>query len=518
MKTFRSSLVLTLIVLAALLATAGLIAAQDDEQPITLHILTQGDSWDPNNIYLEILEEELNLNLEFRQVPQPNHAEVRNVTMASGDYPDVIRVFPTERVYHEYIDGGLLLPLNDLLDQFPAVRDAYPPEVWEANRHSDGNIYHIPRITGVYPVTIAYRKDWTDALGIEEPQTVDEFTEMLRAFQENDPGELGASMIPFVPNRLDDILWIDPIMSPFGVNYMTWVPSPDDADQLVLSHTLPSFKDALRYARSLYEEGLLDQTWGVSTERGLFKFYAGIVGATTDWPQFNHLRLEAIQNAFPDADPEIGYITGLRGPDGIQGGPQITPNAQSLGTALTIAASPEQAEAFFRMINWQYTDGWETMTLGIEGVTYDIVDGRPIRRGRDEVQDENPRYDLYMLDRVFFTEPPAFFDYVRENATWNDVDDDMFAYVTSVLQEVHDETRQLNYLMNREDERITDNVLAIQSVVDEFVVSAILRPGLDIDEAFEEFLVELEQNGLSDMTSAVNELNDVAEINALFGG
>ena len=505
------------LIIVLLLATVGSIAAQDG---ITLSILARGDSWDPDNYYKPVIEEAVGITLDYRMIPSTEYVEVRNVTMASGDLPDAIRVSPRESVYAEYVNAGLLRPLNDLLEQYPAVRDAYPAAVWEANTYADGNIYHIPRITGFFPITIAYRKDWADALGIAQPTTIEEFQAMLQAFREQDPGGLGEAMVPFVPNRLSGagfISWIDPIMSPFGVNYMAWIPSPDDANQIVLSHTLPAFKDGLAYARSLYEQGLLDQTWGVSEERGLFKFYAGIVGATTDWPQFDHLRLEAIQNAFPDASPEIAYITGLIGPDGTQGGPLLTPNSQDLGSSLTTAATDEEADAFFRMLAWQYTEGYELMSLGVEGKTFDIgEDGIPRRRGRDAVLENDPPYDLYMLDRVFFAEPPFYFDYSRQNPTWNDVDDDMFSYVSSVLEQVPD-AQVVNYAVSTNHQAIADNLQAIQSVVDEFIVQAILTPAFDVEAEFENFLNELEQNRLSEVTAAINELNSIEQINAIVG-
>ncbi len=510
MKKLHFILILTL-----LLGAIGSVTAQDEA--ITLSILARGDSWDPDNYYKPVIEEAVGITLDYRMVPSSEYVEVRNVTMASGDLPDALRVGPRESVYAEYVEAGLLRPLNDLLEAYPAVRDAYPPEVWEANTYSDGNIYHIPRITGFFPITIAYRKDWADQLGIAQPTTLDEFQAMLQAFQEQDPGGLGEAMIPFVPNRLSGdgfIQWIDPITSPFGVNYMAWVPSPDDPNQLVLSHTLPAFKDALVYARGLYEAGLLDQTWGVSEERGLFKFYAGIVGATTDWPQYSHLRLEAIQSAFPDASPEIGYITGLTGPDGTQGGPMLTPNSQDLGSSLTTSATDAEADAFFRMLSWQYTDGYELMSLGVEGKTFDVgEDGVPRRRGRDAVLENDPPYDLYMLDRVFFAEPPFYFDYSRQNPTWNDVGDEMFSYVTSVLEEVNN-VRVINYGVNTNDPAIADNLQAIRSLVDEFVTQAILTPGFDVEAEFENFLSELEQNRLSEVTAAMNNLNSIDAINA----
>src|SRR5690606_39387618 len=58
------------------------------------------------------------------------------------------------------------------------------------------------RSSDLFPVTIAYRADWAEALGIEEPTTVEEFAAMMQAFKDQDPGGVGSALIPFVPNRL----------------------------------------------------------------------------------------------------------------------------------------------------------------------------------------------------------------------------------------------------------------------------------------------------------------------------
>lgn len=475
------------------------------QAPVELRLLARGDSWDPDNAYLPIIEGAVNVDLSFDMTPSEDYVAKRNVVMASGDYPDAIRVSPREPVYRQYIDDGLLRPLDDLLNRFPAVRDAFPPEVWEINRAADGMIYHIPRITGFFPITIAYRKDWADILGIAAPATTAEFADMLRAFRDENPGQV-PDLIPFTPNRSEaeaGLPWLGPLFSPFGADYQAWQPLVDETS-LVFSSAQPTFKDALSYVRDLREEDLLDPGFLVTQDRGLFKFYAGQAGATTDWPQFMDLRLEAIREVHPDG--EIAYIVGLSGPTGIAGGPLWNPADQDLGSALTIAASDEQADAFFRMIEWQYTDGYELMTLGVEGITFDVVDGEKIRRGRDEVVEENPAYDLYMLDRVFFAEPPRQFEFTRDNPMFAQFPDAMFQYVTDVLQTVEAQ-KHIDYLLNIDDPAIYENEQPISNAVVETASRLILNPDLDPDDEFVAYLDRLNDLGLVAFAEAVNRLN-----------
>jgi putative aldouronate transport system substrate-binding protein len=473
---------------------------------VALSILGRGDSWDANNYYVPVINEAVNVAIDWQMVPNNEYVEKRNLVMASGELPTVIRVGPNEPVYRQYVDEGLLIPLDEYLERYPIVRDAFPPEVWEANRNpADGLIYHIPRITGFYPMTIAYRKDWADKLGIAPPTTTEEFRAMLQAFKEQDPDGLGEELIPFTPNRPDDVAWLGPFLSAFGADFMAWQPSADG--QLELANTREGYREALAYLRQLRDEGLLDQDFLITKDRGLFKFYAGTVGATTDWPQFMHLRLEAIRENFPEA--EIAYLTGLTGPGGLVGGPLQTPNAQDLGTALTRAATPEQADAFFRMLAWQYTDGYELMTLGVEGKTYDIVDGRAVRRGNDAVLQDDPPYDLYMLDRVFFAEPPRRFEYSLENPAFSGVSAEMFDYVTGVLAEVEGR-KQINNLVYSDDPLIRENIGKIETAVEEVAAKIMLNPDVDLAATFSEYLTQLEQLDLAGVTTAVNRLNPPA--------
>ena len=84
------------------------------------------------------------VDMDCQFVPDPEYEEKRNVLMAAGDYPDVIRINPTSRQFKQYLNDCLLISIDQYLDKYPTARDAFPGEVWENNRQADGMIYHIP--------------------------------------------------------------------------------------------------------------------------------------------------------------------------------------------------------------------------------------------------------------------------------------------------------------------------------------------------------------------------------------
>ena len=232
----------------------------------SLNIFRVGDSWDPKNAYLPLIEKATGLTLFWQEIPSTDYLEKRNVVMASGNYPDVINLGVSEVAFQQYYNDGLLLPLDDYLKKHPIVWNAFPPEIWEALRQKDGKIYTIPRMSGIFPQTVNYRRDWADALKLEQPKTLDEFRAFLQAVKDKDPGAIGKDkLIPLVPNRLSGggglaLTWVEPIMAAFGTPYNAWIPSPQDPNKIVYAPTLPEFKDALVYVRNLMKDGLLDQT------------------------------------------------------------------------------------------------------------------------------------------------------------------------------------------------------------------------------------------------------------------
>ncbi|MBO9610443.1 MAG: extracellular solute-binding protein [Paenibacillaceae bacterium] len=478
-------------------------ASTAPKEPVKFSIFVPTDSWDPDNAYLPIMEQASNTKIDFQPSTAAEYTNKRNVVMASGSYPNIIRITPTEAITQKYIEDGLLLPIDSYLDKYPAIKNAFTQETWDRNRNAkDGKIYFVPRMSANYPVTISYRKDWLEQLGLSEPKTTDEYKAMLVAIKEKNPGKV-KDLIPLTPNN-NTISWVAPFLSAFGSDYLAWQPAKDNPKRLVFSNTLPEFKDGLLFLRDLRKQGLMDTEWMVGKSRGLFKFYAGTAGSTADWPQYIDLRTEAIRQVDPKG--QVGYITSLKGPTGYESGTLVTPNAQDYGTAITKGTTPEQMDAIFRLINWQYTDGYDTMFYGVEGKSYDVVGGKKIKRGRDAVLKDNPKYDLYMLDRVMFAPPPRITDFTPENFAQITPDD--FKYASDVTNAAMKKAHT-NYAIFKDDPVIVENLGKITSAVDEIATKIILDPNVDADKAFAEYLNKLKQNKIDEVTEAINKLNPV---------
>ena len=77
-------------------------AAEAAAEEVTVVYLGIGDSWVPDNEWVGLIEEGSGVDMDYQFVPSPEYAEKRNVLMAAGDYPDVIRINPTTRQFKQY--------------------------------------------------------------------------------------------------------------------------------------------------------------------------------------------------------------------------------------------------------------------------------------------------------------------------------------------------------------------------------------------------------------------------------
>src|SRR5699024_5263528 len=101
-----------------------------------------------------------------------------------------------------FIKNEAIQPLNEYIDEYGEnLKEIIPQEVWDLVT-TDGKIYAIPT-TNYVAVTegVMIRKDWIEKLNLEMPKTPEEFYNVLKAFKEEDPGEVGEkNVIPFTFN------------------------------------------------------------------------------------------------------------------------------------------------------------------------------------------------------------------------------------------------------------------------------------------------------------------------------
>lgn len=269
----------TLLTAVMVLTATPLAFAEGDitfplvDEPLTLRFMAPRPS-DYANGYadmklLQEYEAKTGIHIEWEEVPLSGWNEKIQLVLNSFDLPDVIYGgdLSVSDAAH-YGKEGVLLPLNDLIEEHTVNLKYYleqRPDIKKLITAPDGNIYGIPAIDESLSTQVAgvlgMNMTWLENLGREIPTTLDEFTEVLRAFKTQDPNQNGEQdEIPLSFRSTDAsnrTTWIGSFFGPFGVvDDETHIMIQDG--KVIFTPEQEGFRKALEYFHMLYEEGLMD--------------------------------------------------------------------------------------------------------------------------------------------------------------------------------------------------------------------------------------------------------------------
>lgn len=239
------------------------------EEQITLDLLITANSQMQNPEDLKVfkaMEADTNINIEW-EVVSSGWAEKKVLMFGSNDIPDAI--FGTRALNNNDIanNQAFFEPLEDYINAYcPNIQKMFleSPELKKSVTAADGHIYSLPQRMPLRPETrtITYiNKKWLDAVGLEMPETTEEFYTVLKAFKEGDPNSNGLNdEIPFTFMSGNVAYGFPIFLGAFGITDNT------TGDMMMVEDGRVSYAygddrmiDAVHYLNRLYSEGLIDQ-------------------------------------------------------------------------------------------------------------------------------------------------------------------------------------------------------------------------------------------------------------------
>jgi putative aldouronate transport system substrate-binding protein len=335
-----------------------------------------------DNEFTRWLEELTNIKLDFDIPPMADAQQKLNLMLASGDLPEVI-IGCNIRLDQLQIlaDQGVVLPLNEYIDkysiEFKRVYEAYP-QVEDLITLLDGQIYGLPHINDCYHCSMSQKmwvyQPWLDKLGLEVPETTEEFYQMLKAFKEQDPNGNGrADEIPLSGTREVNGGWraqLDSyIMNSFVYNDRV---TSNGSRHLILedgtvkaAFTEPGWQEGLRYLNKLYAEGLIDPQAFTNDSNQIRQ-----LGENPDVPILGAVGAGwygvFTQNGGPSGRwKEYVPIPPLAGPDGMRQTPQTPFQPTGGQAAFVITNAAKNPAAAFRLADVFY--GFDATTRSVFG-------------------------------------------------------------------------------------------------------------------------------------------------------
>ena len=243
------------------------------KEPLTLKVMLSirdvDSLMEPNDMpIIKELEERTGIHIEWEVIKGSDWDTKLNLMFASGDYPDIILSANTPVDDEEYgVTQQLLIPVDELTQQYmPNYTERIAGETDDPTSGlvaSDGKKYSVGYLVGQNINTNQHffiNQTWLDNLKLETPSTLDELTDVLRAFKTGDPNGNGtADEVPFELGLDTGFYSIRYVLPLFGIPCDTskWI-YIDDNKQVQLTAAQEGFRECMEWLNMLYKEDMLD--------------------------------------------------------------------------------------------------------------------------------------------------------------------------------------------------------------------------------------------------------------------
>jgi putative aldouronate transport system substrate-binding protein len=333
----------------------------------------------------------------------------------TGNYPDFINGADASSLL---IEAGALIPLEDYLEDYPALYHYLTPRQWESLRKEDGHIYYIPPfgvIQGHNTQTMFsgesfwIQKRVLEWAGFPEVKTLDEYFDLIVSFLEANPQSDGKPNIGF-EILCDDWRYFcleNPAMFLAGYpNEGCAIVDPETQEAAVYD-TIPEAKQYYQKLSQMYSQGVVDpETFTLSYSQYIDKISAGnVLGFVDQYWQI----MDAQNTLYAFGREDRTYVPlAITANEGIEGKYNCTEPNLNIGAGLGISVDCRDVEGALQFLNDLLTP--ELMVLrywGVKGVDYEVDDAGVYYRTKE--QRENWANGDYMKEnRCDYTYFPAY--------------------------------------------------------------------------------------------------------------
>ncbi|MDB1123751.1 extracellular solute-binding protein [Vibrio algarum] len=434
--------------------------------------------------------------------------EAFNLLIASGDLPDIVGGSSMKDNVNRYGPEGAFTPLNKLIDEHaPNIKAFFDknPAIRSSILAADGNIYYIPYLPdGKYGRGYFIRYDWLAKLDLEVPQTVDELYTVLKAFRDNDPNGNGKKdEVPLFMRHWEELIRLVTL----------WDGRTSGSDKFHDFHVVDGelrhgyvgdgYQVGIRNLAKWYKEGLIDAevfTRGSRSREYLLSNDIG--GMTHDW----FASTSGYNDAFADEIP--GFAFKAFAPPASITGNRIEEHRRASvkqdGWAISYTnENPVETIKYFDF--WFTEQGRRLANFGIEGVHYDLVDGKA--KFKQEILDSDTPVNAQMWAIGAQIQRGFYMDYSNE-AQWSN----KHALEGIKLYDEGDYLLEpfLGVSLNAKEKRVYDkNWATIRDYMLEMQQAWILG-SRDIDEDWESYMAQIDRMGFDEVIDVMQSAYDRA--------
>lgn len=310
------------------------------------------------------------IRVEYIHPAQGQETEVLNLLISSGDLPDIIETDWLSRDPDSMIAKKTILPLNSYIEDYSPNLKKYLSENKDIDaqvKTDGGNYYVYPFIRGndklLSTSGFMLRGDWLKELGLEVPETMDEWEKTLVAFKKKCKMPIACSI-----NGLYH----------FTAAYNTSNDFHLSDGNVVYGPALAPYKDFLAEMHKWYEDGIIDVNFAIlDTALVRSNMLDGSSGATFGaGGGALGMYLNSKKELGEKYDLQPAPYPVLEKGQKCEFGNKSLPYSSINGAAITAKSKYPQLAA--RFLDYSYgEEGYMLNNFGIEGVSYEMKDGYP---------------------------------------------------------------------------------------------------------------------------------------------
>ncbi len=398
----RKTVSALLVVCLLLLGMAPLATAEEEAVPVKMFYPSTRPMNELTELTRQYVRETLGVDMQLTQ-GSTDWKQQLALYITSGDLPDLM-AFMDMSTFLAYAEEGVFLDISEEVDKYPNIKKYLStvgdPDKLLARTSYDGAVYGIPSVSiarSYYVTNI--RTDWLDKLGLAIPKTLDEYTEVMRAFTKNDPDG----------NGKDDTYgfsgysaggngnkFLTAFFGAFGAT-----PTQDyfvRDGKVTMNVISDEYKAALAYLRDIYAEGLIDpELFTADYNQAQEKWVRGQMGIWTSW--WSGAGNSVARFGFLDANPD-GSIEVIQPPVGADGKTGVI-GQDPVENVFAIAYNTQNKDKVLELIDFACSDfGHQVLLYGIEGQFFELgEDGMPTwvytLEGKDRKGNETTDMQVY---------------------------------------------------------------------------------------------------------------------------
>lgn len=325
-----------------------------------------------------LMEEATGVNLNWTLIDQDAYAEKFSITLAAGDYPDYFGVPDT------MVSGGIdaLVDQDICIDLVPLLDTCLPDfkagiystnEDYRKDLTSDtGRMTTIKSYENQSTMGMYIRQDWLDQLGLEVPETFDELHDVLAAFKSGIDGCDYPMLLTQNWDYSNNAFVGGYDTSGYGTSSdLSYFVQDGQVQAGILSE---NYKEYVQMLHDWYAEGLIGEP--TMSIQNMFQINTYLLSNQCGFGNGQSDTLSESSKAQAGGSYDMQPIKPIVREKG-DTFKLYANNGQTGNGGWAITTACEYPEEAAKVINWMWTEaGYEAMNFGIEGETYNVVDGK----------------------------------------------------------------------------------------------------------------------------------------------